>query len=210
VSSNHSHWRSTLRSFPLAFSRSASTASRVRTPSLLAISGNPSPSGHPVRCSATGCRPPRTLPSRRWLQVTQRPVAPQAERPGALSVPFPRPQGLDPSASPLLPPALQLDGRPVLPWASPLKGLLHRRRVAACPSEREAEASALDIEMSRLTVPTKPCGHTGPKPVLPANRLRSATPPTNHLPCSATSSEPPATQQTRPTPAPEGLPPPRG
>jgi hypothetical protein len=56
VSSNHSRWCSTLRSFSLAFSRSASTASRVRTPSVRMFSGNPSPHGHPARCSATEVR----------------------------------------------------------------------------------------------------------------------------------------------------------
>ena len=120
--------------------------------------GKPSPPGRPVRCSATGCRTPRTLPSRRWLQATLRSVTPQAEWRGALSVPFPRPQGLDPSVSPLRPPALQLNGRPMLPWASPLKGLLHRRRVAAGLGERETEASTLDTKMPCLTVPTKSCG----------------------------------------------------
>jgi hypothetical protein len=93
----------------------------------------------------------------------------------------------------------------MLPWASPLEGLFRRHRAGASLDPRRAEALARHTEVS---VPTSRRCHSnaGPKPAPPANRRRFEVPPTNHFPCSSADGKPPATQQTRPTPAPGGVP----
>ena len=58
-----------------------------------------------ARWSSTGCGPPQILPSRRWSWSTSRLML--RKRSDAAPGPFPRPQGLDPSASPLRSSALQ-------------------------------------------------------------------------------------------------------
>ena len=52
ASFNHSHWRSTLRSFPLAFSSAASSAPRVRTP--ITSTGPSDPFGKPESTKTSG------------------------------------------------------------------------------------------------------------------------------------------------------------
>jgi hypothetical protein len=104
-SSNRSHWRSTLRSFPLAFSRSASTASHVRAPRGLRTRETRAsqPCGtlvvHGLRATTELAFPSLVLAS---AGVVLR------KRSDAAPGPIPRPQGLDPSASPLRASALQL------------------------------------------------------------------------------------------------------
>lgn len=63
--------------------------------------GEPSPRGLPACGPVRFGGPPRFVPSRRWSRVTRCSAAPRAERPRSAPVPFPRPQGFDPSASPL-------------------------------------------------------------------------------------------------------------
>jgi hypothetical protein len=50
------------------------------------------------------------------------------------------------------------------------------------------------------------CGRPEPEPELPASRLQPWSTPTSHLPCSSDGSKLPTAQQTRPTPAPGGVP----
>jgi len=93
ASSNHSHWRSTLRSFPLAFSSLSSTAVRVRTPFTPSELGNPSPSlvrvvwlghesaGHRETCLlAVGPERRRTGRLRKRSGMARRPPVPSTSR----------------------------------------------------------------------------------------------------------------------------------
>jgi hypothetical protein len=202
----------TLRSFPLAFSHSASTASLVRA-SFVRQVPETGAVVRPKRWSAEGCGPPQNMPSRRWLRATSHPTHLQAGGRCARHSRFLDLKALIRLRVRCARPALQPVEHPMLPWASPIEGLFHERRVGGCPAERTTWGRTPGTTPGRRSV--LPNGATaarncrGPKPALPSKRLRHRSPATSHCPCSSAVGEPGAEQQTRPTPAPEGWPIPR-
>jgi hypothetical protein len=129
-----------------------------RTPCAPSGSGDPSLLVRPERVSVPWSRATATL--------AFPPLFPVRALPARACWPFPftRPQGLGPSASPLRHPGVSAGRRPMLPWASPLEGLLSRD---GCRASSRSPRAVRAASCAEAPVPgsARPAGaRRGPRP----------------------------------------------